>query len=97
MARNVQYKEDVSKFEVRFTDMALNKDTVDLYDYVVVATGHYSYPNLPDFKGIELFKGKIAHCHELKEFKEFKGLKVLVIGGSYSAEDVTLQCFKFGA
>jgi len=69
VARNVQFLENVSKFEVRYTDMARNKDTIEQFDYVVVATGHYSYPNLPDFKGIELFKGKIAHCHELKEFR----------------------------
>jgi trimethylamine monooxygenase len=77
--------------------MVNNKDTIEQFDYIIVATGHYSYPNLPDFKGIELFKGKIAHCHELREFNEFKNLNVLVIGGSYSAEDVTLQCYKYGA
>ena len=34
-----------------------------MFDFVVVATGHYSYPYLPDLKGIELFKGRVAHCH----------------------------------
>lgn len=33
----------------------------------------------------------------MREFNEFKDKNVLILGGSYSAEDVTLQCYKYGA
>jgi len=37
------------------------------------------------------------HSHDFRDAAEFKGRNVLVIGGSYSAEDIALQCYKYGA
>ena len=34
------------------------------FDYVVVATGHYSWPDNPTFEGEETFPGKVMHAHE---------------------------------
>ena len=30
------------------------------------------------------------HSHDLREWSEFKGKRILVIGASYSAEDIAL-------
>jgi trimethylamine monooxygenase len=62
-----------------------------------VATGHYSIPNMPDFEGISRFPGRVLHSHDYRGADEFVGKNLLVIGGSYSAEDIAIQCHKFGA
>jgi trimethylamine monooxygenase len=37
------------------------------------------------------------HAHDFREAREFTGKRLLVVGGSYSAEDIALQCHKYGA
>ena len=36
------------------------------FDYVVVASGHYSVPNVPNFEGIEKFPGRVMHAHDFR-------------------------------
>ena len=43
------------------------------------------------------FPGRILHSHDFRDAEEFRGKNVIVLGSSYSAEDVALQCYKYGA
>ena len=43
----------------------LEKD-VEMYDQVIVASGHFSSPNMPSFPGIESFPGRIFHSHDFR-------------------------------
>ena len=43
------------------------------------------------------FPGRIMHAHDFREANEFAGKRLLLIGASYSAEDIALQCLKYGA
>ena len=36
------------------------------FDYVIVASGHYSVPNVPSFEGIEKFPGRVLHAHDFR-------------------------------
>jgi trimethylamine monooxygenase len=36
------------------------------FDHVVVASGHYSVPNVPDFPGIAKFRGRVFHAHDFR-------------------------------
>jgi trimethylamine monooxygenase len=69
----------------------------DEFDYVVVATGHFSTPNMPYFEGVEQFPGRVLHAHDFRDALEFKDKNVLLVGASYSAEDIGSQCYKYGA
>ena len=62
-----------------------------------MCVGHFNYPNDPIFSGEETFPGKIIHAHDFKNGADFKDMRVLSIGGSYSAEDVCLHCWRKGA
>jgi len=37
------------------------------------------------------------HSHDFRDAQEFAGKRLLVIGSSYSAEDIALQSKKYGA
>ena len=43
------------------------------------------------------FPGRILHSHDFRDAEEFRGKDLIVLGSSYSAEDVALQCYKYGA
>ena len=37
------------------------------------------------------------HSHDFRDAKEFQGRRLLVVGSSYSAEDLAMQTVKYGA
>ena len=91
-------RDDASgRFRVRYTKLDDGVDGEEDFDYVVVATGHFSVPNVPEFEGIERFPGRVMHAHDYRDAREFAGRRVLVVGASYSAEDIALQSKKYGA
>lgn len=84
-------------FKVFYQDLKNNKSGSEEFDYLCVATGHFSVPNIPEFKGFDLFNGRIIHSHDFRNATQFKNQHVFVIGSSYSAEDIALQTWKMGA
>ena len=66
------------------------------FDYIIVATGHFSVPNIPFYSGIDQFPGRVIHSHNFRNASHFKGKRVLVVGSSRSAEDIAIQCLKYG-
>lgn len=97
VVRNVRFCEDRRKFTVEVRDLAEKRDYADEYDYVVVAAGHFSTPNMPCYEGFDTFNGRILHAHDFRDALQFKGQDILVVGSSYSAEDIGSQCYKYGA
>lgn len=95
--RWVSYDEDSKKFTVVLDDLKIDKTYTEEFDYLVVASGHFSTPNMPYFKGIENFPGNVIHAHDFRGADQFKDQNLLLIGSSYSAEDIGVQCYKHGA
>lgn len=95
--RWVEYDAEKGDFEVTVHDM--EKDTVykERFDNVIVASGHFSSPNVPEYPGFDQFNGRIVHAHDFRDAREFEGKDVLLMGASYSAEDIGSQCWKYGA
>ena len=88
---------DGSGFNVSYKDKVEDKISTERFDNVVVATGHFSVPYIPEYKGMSSFPGRIMHSHDFRDAEEFRNKNVVVLGSSYSAEDVALQCHKYGA
>ena len=88
---------DGSQFELTSINKKENKITKEIFDYVVVSTGHFSVPYIPEYEGMKSFPGRILHGHDFRDAEEFRNKDVVVLGSSYSAEDIALQCYKYGA
>ncbi|KAJ7377843.1 hypothetical protein OS493_026413 [Desmophyllum pertusum] len=96
--RQVTYNDSTDDFSVVAKDLLEDRMLpTQRFDHVIVATGHYSVPNVPFFPGIDQFPGRILHSHDFRNASQFKNKKVLVIGSRFSAEDIALQCVKYGA
>ncbi|MGO3228116.1 MAG: NAD(P)-binding domain-containing protein [Oceanisphaera sp.] len=95
--RWVAYDESSKMFTVTVMNHKTGQQETEEFDYVVVATGHFSTPNMPYFKGLELFPGRVLHAHDFRDALEFADQNVLLVGASYSAEDIGSQCYKYGA
>ena len=95
--RQVEYSSDSGSFSVTAHNLLEDRIYTEEFDFVVIATGHFSTPNTPSFPGLETFNGRVLHAHDFRDALEFKGQDILIIGTSYSAEDIGSQCYKYGA
>src|SRR5665809_83301 len=53
--RLVTFDKDTEKFSVTVEHLPDRKLSTEQFDWVVVATGHFSVPNVPHFPGVESF------------------------------------------
>jgi trimethylamine monooxygenase len=95
--RYVSFDDATQLFLVTVHDYADERTYSETFDYVVVASGHFSTPRIPEYPGFEKFGGRILHAHDFRDALEFKNKNVLIVGSSYSAEDIGSQCYKYGA
>lgn len=65
------------------------------YDAVVVATGHYTVPSLPNIRGINKWnqanEGIISHSKFYRRPEPFTSKKVIIVGNSASGVDIASQ------
>ena len=87
---------DGSKFSVTVKDLPNDQLCKEEFDHVIVCSGHFSTPNVPHFDGFDKFPGRVLHAHDFRDAVEFKDQDILIIGTSYSAEDIGSQCWKYG-
>ncbi|CUJ88221.1 Phenylacetone monooxygenase [Shimia thalassica] len=97
VVRFVEYDDEKGDFEITVHDM--ENDTVykERFDNFICASGHFSSPNVPEYPGFAAFNGRIVHAHDFRDAREFADKDVLLLGASYSAEDIGSQCWKYGA
>ncbi|WP_323993523.1 NAD(P)/FAD-dependent oxidoreductase [Nguyenibacter sp. L1] len=95
--RAVQWNAGDGNFTVTVENLVERHVYSEIFDHVIVASGHFSVPNVPAFAGFDSFPGRILHAHDFRDANEFAGKTVMMIGSSYSAEDIGTQCYKYGA
>ena len=95
--RMVTFDETTKTFTVTAHDRVNDRMYDEIFDYVIVASGHFSTPNVPFFEGVASFGGRVMHAHDFRDALEFKDKDILIVGRSYSAEDIGSQCWKYGA
>jgi dimethylaniline monooxygenase (N-oxide forming) len=61
----------------------------ELFDWVIVATGHYCEPALPELPGE--FSGSSVHVRDYRTPDPFAGKRVIVVGGAQSALDIVAE------
>ncbi len=96
LVRDVNYDEATGLFSVTARDTKNDTETVEQFDHVILASGHFSTPNVPYYPGFESFNGRILHAHDFRDAREFIDKDILILGTSYSAEDIGSQCWKYG-
>lgn len=76
--RMVAYSDVTGRFTVTVYDHGRDAMYAEDFDYVVVATGHFSVPHVPEFEGIAGFNGRVLHSHDFRDAVEFKVSRVVV-------------------
>ncbi|MGB3413698.1 MAG: NAD(P)/FAD-dependent oxidoreductase, partial [Microbacteriaceae bacterium] len=95
--RWVEYNPETELFTVTVENLKTGLTESSEFDHVIVGSGHFSFPNVPHFEGIETYPGILSHAHDFRGAEVLADKDVLLIGSSYSAEDIGVQAYKMGA
>ncbi|KAF3966611.1 hypothetical protein ACB098_04G101400 [Castanea mollissima] len=79
------------RWVVRSKEKKTEKVVEEVFDAVVVATGHYSQPRLPSIKGMDAWKRKQMHSHIYRVAEPFHNEVVVVVGNSLSGQDISIE------
>ncbi|KAG8743920.1 hypothetical protein FRC10_011106 [Ceratobasidium sp. 414] len=67
--------------------------SVEYFDHLLIGNGHYAKPYSPDFEGLDLWAShesrSVMHSMWYREPSPYRDLRVLVIGGGPSGNDVS--------
>lgn len=62
------------------------------FDLVVVASGHYNLPRIPDTEGLKewksVFSDRVIHSKQYRKPQDYAGKNVLVVGAGVSSVDI---------
>jgi len=62
----------------------------DVYRAVIIASGRYGNPYIPNIPGMKQFSGRILHAHDFHAPEDFDGQRVLLVGSGPSAADIAV-------
>lgn len=76
----------------RGADLVVRTDTGDVTTHAVVnATGTWGSPFVPYYPGVQHFSGRQVHTSTYRSAEDFRGQRVLVVGGGTSAIGFLLE------
>ncbi|ERT02088.1 hypothetical protein HMPREF1624_00385 [Sporothrix schenckii ATCC 58251] len=85
----------VDSWEIHSSDTRSGTPTVETFDAVLVAQGHYDITYVPAIANIEAFDeaypGTLTHSKRYRNPAPFRGKKVIVVGSSASGLDISTQ------
>jgi cation diffusion facilitator CzcD-associated flavoprotein CzcO len=61
---------------------------------IVSATGTWSAPNVPALAGHDLFRGRVIHSAAYRSRDDFRGQRVVVVGGGNSGAQIVADLFE---
>ncbi|KAI0143711.1 hypothetical protein GGR57DRAFT_495121 [Xylariaceae sp. FL1272] len=103
---NVYKPEGSLKWKVRYCTLTAKRQTYSItrqeeeFDAVVVASGHYHVPFVPDVPGLsewkKLFPDRVLHSKRYRTADAFRDKTVLLIGAGASSLDIAREVIEVG-
>jgi len=87
LARKADWSSADAAWTVEAEDKTTGQTRIFTCNFLFMCSGYYSYRegHLPEFSGIERFKGQIVHPQKWPETLDYKGKKIVVIGSGATA------------
>lgn len=99
LKKHVKFRHQVNKVEqrpdgkwlVKVTDLESKGQVENVFDGVMISTGHHTKPHKPHFEGLDKFKGTVMHTHSYKRPNAFQDKKIVIVGIGNSAGDAAVE------
>jgi dimethylaniline monooxygenase (N-oxide forming) len=79
------------RWEAQILNKNTNEERTEVFDAVMICTGHHAKKNMPCFEGEEKFKGTRIHPHDFRDSSGYEDKRVVVIGVGNSGGDVAVE------
>lgn len=83
--------EETGRWKLQSRNLITSEMKTEIFDGVMICTGHHGTVNQPTFKGQEKFRGRIFHTHSLKSSRRFEDQSVVVVGIGNSGGDAAVE------
>ena len=83
--------EETGKWKITAKDLNTGRVLDEVFDGVMVCTGHHVQPSAPTFKDQDKFKGQVVHTHSYKRPDGYADKKVIVVGIGNSGGDAAVE------
>ncbi len=60
----------------------------EIFDRVIVASGRFNKPYIPQVDGLDEFTGRVSHAFNYRRSSDFSGRRVLVVGNRVTGSDL---------
>ena len=91
------WRPEASKWEVNIKDLTTGGESQERYDLIVPAIGHFNDWRLPEYEGIDKYKGLLRHASNWDSSFDPKDKRVAVIGNGASGIQVVPELQKISA
>jgi hypothetical protein len=85
------------KWQVKVRSVDSGATRTEAFDGVVVCSGAHHNASFPKWPGFDKFEGEVIHSGSVKDYKDFAGKRVVVMGGGESGADTVHEVAKIGA
>mmetsp|Transcript_5423 Transcript_5423/g.7846 ORF Transcript_5423/g.7846 Transcript_5423/m.7846 type:complete len:583 (+) Transcript_5423:136-1884(+) len=95
----VVFNDDTQNFTVTIEHLTTGAISTNTYDRCIWAAGECGLPSMPQtiLQSLNGFSGRVIHSTATSNFKnDVFGKRILIVGGSFSAEDLGLMACKVG-
>jgi len=76
---------------INYRNRKTGEEKTEVFDAVLVCTGHHAEKYEPELPGLKSFKGKVMHSHDYKHSAGFEDKRVLVVGIGNSGGDIATE------
>ncbi|XP_071820461.1 flavin-containing monooxygenase 5-like [Apostichopus japonicus] len=83
------------RWRVTIKDEKTGSTKEEIFDFVLICTGHHAKPNIPQFPGIDKFKGEVLHTHYYRKPFGHENKRIVVVGIGNSGVDSAVELGRF--
>jgi thioredoxin reductase len=92
----VQVEKVGEEWQVTLLNTQTKQVSHERFDAIVIANGHFCEPLIPEIPGLEEFQGTVSHSISYRDPSCHQNQTVLVVGASYSGQDITRELSQLG-
>ena len=83
--------EETGRWKLRIRNLIEGNEFEEIFDGVMICTGHHTTPSIPQFPDQEKFRGTVMHTHSYKKPDGFSDRNVVVVGIGNSGGDAVVE------
>ncbi|XP_071499187.1 flavin-containing monooxygenase 5-like [Diadema antillarum] len=83
--------EQMGRWKVTHSSRTSDKPKTEVFDAILVCTGHHCTPYIPEIEGLKDFQGKVLHTHDYISPHGYEKKRIMIVGVGNSGCDAAVE------